>query len=61
LGLSLALAFVRAHGGDIIADSDGVKGSAFTVALPRKLTRPNLERAGQKLPLMATDRTASVG
>ncbi|MEW8562058.1 MAG: HAMP domain-containing sensor histidine kinase [Candidatus Thiodiazotropha sp.] len=37
LGLSLALAFVRAHGGDIAVDSTPGKGSTFTL----KLTRPS--------------------
>ncbi len=35
LGLSLALAFVRAHGGDITVRSAPGEGSAFTVLLPR--------------------------
>lgn len=35
LGLSLALAFVRAHGGDIAVTSTDGAGSTFTVTLPR--------------------------
>ena len=35
LGLSLALAFVRAHGGDITVRSTPGEGSAFTILLPR--------------------------
>lgn len=34
LGLSLALAFVRAHGGDIAVESTPGAGSVFTVTLP---------------------------
>jgi signal transduction histidine kinase len=37
LGLSLALAFVRVHGGDIVVDSTPERGSMFTVVLPRLL------------------------
>jgi signal transduction histidine kinase len=37
LGLSLALAFVRAHGGDITVTSNPGKGSTFTVILIRSL------------------------
>jgi signal transduction histidine kinase len=36
LGLSLALAFVRAHGGDIKVNSKSKKGSTFTVVLPKR-------------------------
>ena len=35
LGMSLALAFVRAHGGDITVASTPGQGSTFSVALPR--------------------------
>lgn len=35
LGLSFALAIVRAHGGDIAVESSPGKGSTFTVRLPR--------------------------
>ena len=35
LGLNLALAFVRAHGGDIMVTSTRGVGSTFTVELPR--------------------------
>jgi signal transduction histidine kinase len=35
LGLSLALAFARAHGGDIVADSTKGLGSTFTLMLTR--------------------------
>ncbi len=35
LGLSLVLAFVRAHGGDVTVTSTPGQGSAFAVALPR--------------------------
>lgn len=35
LGLSLAMAIVRAHGGDIIASSQLGKGSQFTIILPQ--------------------------
>lgn len=35
LGLSLALAFVRIHGGDIGVESEPGRGSVFTVTLPR--------------------------
>lgn len=35
LGLSLALAFVRIHGGDIAVDSVPEQGSTFTILLPR--------------------------
>lgn len=35
LGLSLALAFVRVHGGDIAVDSTPERGSTFTIMLPR--------------------------
>jgi signal transduction histidine kinase len=35
LGLSLAMAFVRAHGGDITARSSPGEGSTFTVVFPR--------------------------
>jgi len=35
LGLNLALAFVRAHGGDITTSSTQGVGSTFTVVLPR--------------------------
>jgi heavy metal sensor kinase len=35
LGLSLAMAIARAHGGNIIANSNLGKGSTFTVTLPR--------------------------
>ncbi len=34
LGLNLALAFIRAHGGDISVDSTPKQGSIFTVMLP---------------------------
>lgn len=40
LGLSLALAFVRAHGGDISVSSVRGEGSVFTVILPR--SKPDL-------------------
>lgn len=36
LGLSLARAIVRAHGGEIRAESEVGRGSVFTVRLPRK-------------------------
>lgn len=39
LGLSLALAFVRAHGGDITVSSTPGVGSTFTVLLPRSRPR----------------------
>jgi len=35
LGLSLSLANVRAHGGEILLDSKPGEGSRFTVVLPR--------------------------
>ena len=37
LGLSLALAFVRAHGGNITVRSEPGEGSTFTVVLFRSL------------------------
>jgi heavy metal sensor kinase len=35
LGLSLARAFARAHGGDIVVESSEEKGSVFTLTLPK--------------------------
>ncbi len=37
LGLSLAQAFIRAHGGDISVNSAPGKGSTFTAVIPRSL------------------------
>jgi signal transduction histidine kinase len=36
LGLSLVMAIVRSHGGDVAVTSSPGKGSTFTVSLPRK-------------------------
>lgn len=46
LGLSLAKAFVRAHGGDITVTSTPGRGSQFTVALPRPAAPAAVQATG---------------
>ena len=49
LGLSLARAFVRAHGGDITVTSTKGVGSVFTVVLPQSMAaRTSLDEATKR-------------
>ena len=45
LGLSLAMAFMRAHGGDIMVRSNPEQGSTFTVVLARSRYAENQKRS----------------
>ncbi|MEZ5585040.1 MAG: ATP-binding protein, partial [Candidatus Competibacteraceae bacterium] len=56
LGLSLAVAFVRAHEGDILADTSLGRGSTFTIVLPRKLSQPQTQQRRAFPSIIATIR-----
>lgn len=50
LGLSISYGIVKAHGGDIRAESGSGEGSRFTIVLPVRAARPGQDASGEKTP-----------